>query len=222
MNLFTEVKNHVGAAEVARFYGLQINKNKMACCPFHNDKHPSMKIDKSYYCFGYGEKGDAINYVAKIFGLSQIDAAKKIISDMNIPIQMDMPKRKKKPPVSIRKKKQMEELQIEEIKERFQQWCIDKTHKFLDALNLIQTVKEYLSDKEPDMVMDNEAFTVMLHAEPILNYWLDILCFGTEEEQKEFFLQKRKEVTELEQKLFRAGKIILETSWDRSEQRKCG
>lgn len=222
MNLFTEVKNHVGAAEVAKFYGLQINKNKMACCPFHNDKHPSMKIDKTYYCFGCGEKGDAINYVAKIFGLSQIDAVKKIISDMNLSIQIDFPTRKKKVSASIKKKKKMEELQIEEIKKRFHQWCIDKTHKFLDALNLIQTVKEYLIDKEPDMVMNSEAFAVMLHAEPLLNHWMDILCFGTEEEQKEFFLQKRKEVAELEQKLFRAGKIILESDWDRTEQRKCG
>lgn len=61
----------------------------MACCPFHDDKHPSMKIDQTYYCFGCGEKGDAINYVAKTFGLSQIEAAKKIIQDFHLPIESE-------------------------------------------------------------------------------------------------------------------------------------
>ena len=89
MNIFTEVKSRVSAAEVAKTYGLKINRNMMACCPFHDDKHPSMKIDQTYYCFGCGEKGDAINYVAKTFGLSQIEVAKKIIQDFHLPIESD-------------------------------------------------------------------------------------------------------------------------------------
>ena len=24
----------------------------MACCPFHDDKHPSMKVDRRFHCFG--------------------------------------------------------------------------------------------------------------------------------------------------------------------------
>ena len=58
----------------------------MACCPFHNDKHPSMKIDQNYYCFACGAKGDAINYVAVLFGLSQFEAAKKINEDFSLDI----------------------------------------------------------------------------------------------------------------------------------------
>ncbi|MFR8352936.1 MAG: CHC2 zinc finger domain-containing protein [Blautia obeum] len=26
----------------------------MACCPFHKDRHPSMKADKIYHCFACG------------------------------------------------------------------------------------------------------------------------------------------------------------------------
>ena len=34
--------------------------NYVGLCPFHDDKHPSMKLDKRYYCFGCGEKGDLL------------------------------------------------------------------------------------------------------------------------------------------------------------------
>lgn len=78
MNIFQEVKERVTAKQVAERYGLKVERNGMACCPFHNDKHPSMKIDQNYYCFACGAKGDAVNYVAVLFGLSQFEAAKKI------------------------------------------------------------------------------------------------------------------------------------------------
>lgn len=75
MNIFEKVNAYVTARAVAEHYGLSVHKNGMACCPFHNDKHPSMKIDSRYYCFGCGAKGDAIDYVARLYDLSQYDAA---------------------------------------------------------------------------------------------------------------------------------------------------
>lgn len=55
MNIFYEIKSMISVRQVAESYGLKVNRNGMACCPFHNDKHPSMKIDSShYYCFGCG------------------------------------------------------------------------------------------------------------------------------------------------------------------------
>ena len=84
MNIFREMKERVTARQVAERYGLKVSRNGMACCPFHNDKHPSMKIDRNYYCFACGAKGDAINYVAVLFGLSQFEAAKKINEDFSL------------------------------------------------------------------------------------------------------------------------------------------
>lgn len=83
-NVFEAVKENVTARQVAEFYGLKVNRNGMACCPFHDDKSPSLKIDKRYYCFGCGEKGDAIDYVSKLYGLNALDSAKKICSDFGI------------------------------------------------------------------------------------------------------------------------------------------
>ena len=67
MNLFNQIKEQVTARQVAESYGLTVGRNGMACCPFHDDKHPSLKVDNGFYCFGCGEKGDAIAYVAKLF-----------------------------------------------------------------------------------------------------------------------------------------------------------
>ena len=81
MNMFEAVRMNVTARVVAEHYGLKVNRNKMACCPFHSDQTPSMKIDRRYYCFVCGEKGDAVDYVAKLFGISLKDAAIKICED---------------------------------------------------------------------------------------------------------------------------------------------
>lgn len=96
MNIFREVKERVTARQVAERYGLKVSWNGMACCPFHNDKHPSMKIDQNYYCFACGAKGDAVNYVAVLFGVSQFEAAKKIKEDFSqgIPIEKTEIRRK--------------------------------------------------------------------------------------------------------------------------------
>ena len=57
-NVFAEIKSMLSMQEVARFYGLEMNRAGMACCPFHNDKNPSLKVyDDHFYCFGCGAAG---------------------------------------------------------------------------------------------------------------------------------------------------------------------
>lgn len=85
-SIFEQIKFKVTARQVAESYGIKVSRNGMACCPFHNDKHPSMKIDQNYYCFACGAKGDAINFVASMFGLTQFEAAKKINEDFSLRI----------------------------------------------------------------------------------------------------------------------------------------
>ena len=54
MSLFDVVRENLTARQAAEHYGLKVNRNGMACCPFHTDRTPSMKIDKRYFCFGCG------------------------------------------------------------------------------------------------------------------------------------------------------------------------
>ena len=89
MSPFDIVRENVTARQVAEYYGLKVNRNGMACCPFHDDRSPSMKIDNRYYCFGCLAKGDAVDYVARLFGLGPKDAAEKICADFGLAYDRD-------------------------------------------------------------------------------------------------------------------------------------
>ena len=85
MGLFTQIKMAVSVKEAAEYYGLEVNRGNMVCCPFHADRTPSMKLNEDYfYCFGCGAHGDVIDLVAKLFNLSSYDAAKKLAYDFGI------------------------------------------------------------------------------------------------------------------------------------------
>ena len=85
MNLFEIVKSAVTVKQAAEHYGFEVNRGDMICCPFHDDRHPSMKLNRDYfYCFGCGATGDVIDVVARLFGLSSYEAAKKLTHDFGI------------------------------------------------------------------------------------------------------------------------------------------
>ena len=84
MNVFEAVKQSVTTREVAEMYGIKVRRNGMACCPFHDDRNPSMKLDNRFHCFGCGADGDAVDFVAKLYGLSLKEAAVKIADDFGI------------------------------------------------------------------------------------------------------------------------------------------
>ena len=79
------IKDRLTMREVLLHYGYEPNNRGFMCCPFHNEKTPSMKIfEKDYHCFGCGENGDVINFVQKLFNLSFPDTLKKIDVDFNL------------------------------------------------------------------------------------------------------------------------------------------
>ncbi len=84
MNIFTYVKAAVTTRQAAIFYGLKVSASGMTCCPFHQDKHPSMKVDERYFCFGCHETGDVIDFVSKLFGLTPYQAAQKLAEDFGL------------------------------------------------------------------------------------------------------------------------------------------
>lgn len=209
MNFFEEVKARVSARHVAENYGLKVGRNGMACCPFHNDKHPSMKIDDSHYhCFGCGAHGDAIEFVAAMFGLGQYEAVCRINEDFNLGICVDASMSEAEQAElsrQIRNKKK-----ITEIKDRFGIWKKTKTDDLLECERLIEKAEKAVMDlPDPHVVVITGSFVYLMHIKAIVGYWLDILCFGTEEETKEFFMTNGKEVDRIVANIKRAGNDIL-------------
>lgn len=84
MNIFAYVKAAVTTRQAAIFYGLEVSANGMTCCPFHPDKHPSMKVDERYYCFGCHQTGDVIDFVGHLFGMMPYQAARKLAEDFGL------------------------------------------------------------------------------------------------------------------------------------------
>ena len=81
-DIFKDIKDRLAMPDVAKFYGLQISRSGMACCPFHEERTPSLKVyEDHFYCFGCGATGDCTGFVATLFGITQFEAAKKISYD---------------------------------------------------------------------------------------------------------------------------------------------
>jgi DNA primase len=80
-----EIKEQLSILTVLQHYGLQPNKNKMLCCPFHDDKHPSMQVypeTNTVFCFSgnckmNGKKIDTIQFIQDKENLSKHEAIKK-------------------------------------------------------------------------------------------------------------------------------------------------
>jgi DNA primase len=64
-----EIKSQLTIGQVLDHYGLKANQNNMLCCPFHNDKTPSLQIypqTNTYCCFSSNCKagtGDVIEFI---------------------------------------------------------------------------------------------------------------------------------------------------------------
>ena len=84
MGLFDEVKQNVTVRQAVELYGLKPNRSGLIRCIFHNDKSPSKKVDRRYYCFGCGCTGDAIDFTGQLFGIGLKDAAMKLADDFRI------------------------------------------------------------------------------------------------------------------------------------------
>ena len=85
MNVFEAVKQSLTTRQVAETYSFSVKRSGMMVCPFHNDKNPSMKVDRRFHCFGCGEDGDVIDFTAKWFQLGLKEAAIKLAEDFSIP-----------------------------------------------------------------------------------------------------------------------------------------
>lgn len=89
---YEEIKRMVGMRQAAEFYGFPVDRQGRCICPFHRDRHPSLKIyphNRGYYCFSCGAGGDVITFAGKLYGLDNESAACKLIEDFHLPIRTE-------------------------------------------------------------------------------------------------------------------------------------
>ena len=186
-NIFSEIKDRLAMPEVARFYGLEMNRANMACCPFHDDKTPSLKVyDDHFYCFGCGATGDCTGFVAKLFGLRQIDAAKKISEDFGlglfdrgiaVPIKM-----------AVNPKYEM------------QKWLGEARQTVKDYLTtLYKWHRDYAPRNQDDEF--HPLFVESLQKIDYIEYLQDILTRGSEEDKRDLYENGKADIERIRKRL---------------------
>ena len=135
MKLFESVKAAVTLRQAAETYGLTVSRNGMTCCPFHEDRHPSLKLNEDYFfCFGCGASGDVIDFTARLFGLSPKDATEKLAADFGISADAK--------PVAVRRNPfRLEELRCRRV--------------LTDYLHLLKEWKTCYAPKTPEDSLDD-------------------------------------------------------------------
>ena len=84
MTVFDVIKDNLTTRQIIANEGFYISRNGMMKCPFHDDHHPSLNVKERFKCFACGEYGDGIDFVAKLYGLSLFNAAKKIADSFSL------------------------------------------------------------------------------------------------------------------------------------------
>ena len=171
----------------------------MACCPFHDDKHPSMKVDRRFHCFGCQADGDVIDFTARLFGLSSKEAALKLAEDFSVRYDAkghDPPRRR---PV---KRKISEELRYRQAEQKcFRVLC--------DYLHLLERWKVEYAPQSPEDELDDR-FVEACHMIEYVNDLLDVLMFAVLKQRVKAvdMLLKDGTITALEQRLRRLEKEV--------------
>lgn len=72
---YAAIKAAVSMRQVLDHFGVDVRQS-VALCPFHPDREPSMHVYRDgFYCFSCGAGGDVINFVARLQGVRNAEAA---------------------------------------------------------------------------------------------------------------------------------------------------
>ena len=186
-NVFEAVKQSVSTRDAAAFYGIEVKRNGMACCPFHDDKNPSMKVDQRFHCFGCGEDGDVIDFTAKLFDLSPKEAAEKLAQDFGLIYDSQAPPRRR----YVRQKTEA------------QQFREDRQRCYRVLSDYYYLLKKWEADNSPRTPEEepHPRFVEAIQKKTYVEYLLDLFLYESEEEQKAWIAEHTAEITHLERRL---------------------
>ena len=186
-NVFEAVKQSVSTREAAAFYGIEVKRNGMACCPFHDDKNPSMKVDQRFHCFGCGADGDVIDFTAKLFNLSPKEAAEKLAQDFGLIYDSQAPPRRR----YVRQKTEA------------QKFREDRQRCYRVLSDYYYLLKKWEADRSPRTPEEepHPRFVEAIQKKAYVEYLLDLFLYESEEEQKAWIAEHTAEITHLERRL---------------------
>ena len=187
-NVFEVVKQSVPLKEAAQMYGIEVNRSGMACCPFHDDKNPSMKLNEEYfYCFGCGATGDVIDLTARLYNQSPKEAAEKLAQDFGLIYDSQAPPRRN----YVRQK-----TEAQKFKE-------SRDHAFrvlADYFHLLRKWETGYTPKTPEEPM-HPRFLEAVQQKDYIGYLLDSFLEDSPEEQKLWIAEHQSTIANLERRV---------------------
>ena len=187
-SVFEAVKQSITVREAAQMYGIEVNRSGMACCPFHDDKNPSMKLNEEYfYCFGCGATGDAIDFTARLYNLSPKEAAEKLAQDFGLAYDSQAPPRRR----YVRRKSE-----AQKFKE-------DRDHAFRVLADYYHLLRKWETDYSPKTPEENPhpRFMEAIQKKDYTGYLLDFFLEDGPEEQKLWIAEHQSEIANLERRV---------------------
>ena len=184
-SVFEVVKQSVTAREAAELYGIAVGRGGMACCPFHDDRHPSLKLNEDYfYCFGCGATGDVTDFTARLYDLSPKEAAEKLAQDFGLSYDSKAPLRRS----YVRQKS---EAQVRKEK-REHGWRV-----LTDYYHLLRKWEADYSPKTPDED-PHPRFLEAVQKKDYMGYLLDTFLDSSTEEQDQWIAEHTAEISAIE------------------------
>ena len=187
MNVFETVKLSVTVREAAEQYGIEVRRNSMTCCPFHDDKNPSMKLNEEYfYCFGCGATGDVIDLTARLYNLSPKEAAEKLAQDFGLIYDSQAPPRR-----YIRQK-----TEAQKFKE-------SRDHAFRVLADYFHLLRKWETNYTPKTPEENPhpRFMEAIQKKDYVGYLLDFFLEDSLEEQKLWITEHQSTIANLERRV---------------------
>ena len=187
-NVFETVKQSVTVREAAERYGIEVKRGGMACCPFHDDKNPSMKLNEEYfYCFGCGATGDVIDLTARLYNLSPKEAAEKLAQDFGLIYDSQAPPRRR----------------YVRLKTEAQKFQENRDHAFrvlADYFHLLRKWEAGYTPKTPEEPMHSR-FLEAVQQKDYIGYLLDSFLEDSPEEQKLWIAEHQSTIANLERRV---------------------
>jgi len=183
-SVFEVVKQSVAVREAAEMYGIAVGRGGMACCPFHDDRHPSMKVDTRFHCFGCGADGDVIDFTARLYDLSPKEAAEKLALDFGLAYDSQAPPRRR----YVRQKSEVQKLK----EKREHGWRV-----LTDYYHLLRKWETDYSPKTPDED-PHPRFLEAIQKKDYMGYLLDTFLDSSTEAQDQWIAEHTAEISAIE------------------------
>lgn len=186
-DVFRDVRERVPAKEAFQLYGIAVNARGLALCPFHADTRPSVSFKgERFKCFACGESGDATDFVSKYFGISGVEAVRKIDADFSLGLCHS---------ARDHKEVKAQQAQLATAHAAFEAWR-DTMIRCLNAVCYMAHAA-LLAGAEPSA---RQSLAIRKKAEA--EYYADTLEAGTPEEQAQIY-RERRELTKWIEKILK-------------------